>query len=253
MGEHQAAVTARAAQAERRPAPRARPRGFDGDPLRAQERHPLGDAAPGDGLRQRRDLLAALARLAAGRRLGALAPVGLGPLGRGGQDRLAPGERGQRLCPGQKGGEKTGPNPTDRGKAGSKRHIVVERHGIPLTVRLTAANRPDGSVLTELIDGIKPIKRPRGRPRKRPDKLHADKAYDSAPCRVALRRRGIKCRIARKGIESSTRLGRHRWVVERTLAWLAKFRRLTVRYERRAEIHEAFLHLGCALICLAYL
>jgi len=166
---------------------------------------------------------------------------------------LESGERGQRLCPGQKGGEKSGPNPTDRGKAGSKRHLVVERHGIPLTVRLTAANRPDGSVFTALIDGIKPIKRPRGRPRKRPDKLHADKAYDSAPCRVALQRRGIKCRIARKGIESSTRLGRHRWVVERTLAWLAKFRRLTVRYERRAEIHEAFLHLGCALICLAHL
>jgi transposase len=166
---------------------------------------------------------------------------------------LAPGERGQRLCPGKKGGEKTGPNPTDRGKAGSKRHIVVERQGIPLTVRLTAANRPHGSVFTALLDGIQPIKRPRGRPRKRPDKLHADKAYDSAPCRVALQRRGIKCRIARKGIESSTRLGRHRWVVERTLAWLAKFRRLTVRYERRADIHEAFLHLGCALICLAHL
>ena len=166
---------------------------------------------------------------------------------------MEPGERGQRLCSGQKGGEKTGPNPTDRDKAGSKRHLVVERHGSPLTVRLTAANRPDGSVFTALIDGIKPIKRPRGRPRKRPDKLHAAKAYDSAPCRVALQRRGIKCRIARKGIESSTRLGRHRWVVERTLAWLAKFRRLTVRYERRADIHEAFLHLGCALICLAHL
>jgi transposase len=130
---------------------------------------------------------------------------------------------------------------------------VVERKGIPLTIRLTAANCPDGRVFVALIDGIKPIKRPRGRPRKRPDKLHADKAYDSAPCRGAVRRRGIKCRIARKGVESSTRLGRHRWVVERTLAWLSKFRRLTVRYERRADIHQAFLHLGCALICLAYL
>jgi transposase len=55
-------------------------------------------------------------------------------------------------------------------------------------------------------------------------------------------------RIARKGVESSERLGRHRWVVERTLAWLSQFRRLTVRYERRADIHEAFLQLGCALI-----
>jgi transposase len=53
--------------------------------------------------------------------------------------------------------------------------------------------------------------------------------------------------------ESSEKLGRHRWVVERTLAWLAKYRRLTIRYERREDIHEAFLHLGCSLICLNYL
>src|ERR671933_964470 len=253
MGDHRAAATVGAAQTEGWPAARARPRGLDGHHLRAQERHSLGDVAPRDGLWQWRHLLAPPARVAAGWCVDAPAPGTVGPLRRSRHHRLEPGERGQRLRPGQKGGEKTGPNPTDRGKAGSKRHIVVERHGIPLTVRLTAANRPDGSVFTELIDGIKPIKRPRGRPRKRPDKLHADKAYDSAPCRVALQRRAIKCRIARKGIESSTRLGRHRWVVERTLAWLAKFRRLTVRYERRAEIHEAFLHLGCALICLAHL
>jgi hypothetical protein len=97
---------------------------------------------------------------------------------------------------------------------------VVERQGIPLTVRLTAAKRPDGSVLEELIDGIKPIRRPRGRPRRRPDQLHADKADDSPryrlALRLALRRRGIKVRIARKGSESSQRLGRHRWVVEIT-------------------------------------
>ena len=67
-------------------------------------------------------------------------------------------------------------------------------------------------------------------------------------------KRGIKSRIARKGIESSEKLGRHRWVVEMTLAWLlAKYRRLTIRYERRDDIHEAFVHLGCSLICLNYL
>jgi transposase len=64
-----------------------------------------------------------------------------------------------------------------------------------------------------------------------------------------LRSRGIIPRIARRGIESSERLGRYRWVVERTLSWLNRFRRLKVRYERRAEIHEAFLSLGCALVC----
>jgi transposase len=68
-----------------------------------------------------------------------------------------------------------------------------------------------------------------------------------------LRKRGIKARIARRGIDSSERLGRHRWVVERTLAWLTRYRRLSERYERRDDIHEAFLHLGCSLICLNYL
>jgi transposase len=121
---------------------------------------------------------------------------------------------------------------------------------------LTAANVHDSKVLEEAVDAIEPIKRPRGkpaRPRKRPEKLHADKAYDFPRCREALRKRGIKARISRRGIDSSEKLGRHRWVVERTLAWLSKYRRLSVRYERREDIHEAFLYLGCSLICLNYL
>lgn len=130
---------------------------------------------------------------------------------------------------------------------------MVDRRGIPLAVKLSGANRHDSMLLEELVDAIEPIKRPRGRPRKRPEKLHADKAYDLPRCRAALRRRGIKPRIARRGIESSERLGRHRWVVERTLAWLAKYRRLAIRYERRADIHLAFLHLGCSLVCLNFL
>ena len=73
-----------------------------------------------------------------------------------------------------------------------------------------------------------------------------------ARCRRACRRRGIVPRIARRGIESSERLGRHRWVVERTLAWFARFRRLAVRYERRADIFEAFHHLAAVLICLGF-
>ncbi len=60
-------------------------------------------------------------------------------------------------------------------------------------------------------------------------------------------------RIGRRGIDSSERLGQYRWVVEWTLSWLNRYRRLKVRYERRADIHEAFLHLGCSLICLNYL
>ncbi len=126
---------------------------------------------------------------------------------------------------------------------------MVDRQGIPLAVRLSAANVHDSRMMLDTIDAIAPIKRPVGRPRKRPAKLHADKAYDSGPLREELRRRSITPRIARRGIESSERLGRHRWVVERTLAWLNRYRRLRIRYERRADMHLAFLHIGCALIC----
>jgi IS5 family transposase len=104
-------------------------------------------------------------------------------------------------------------------------------------------------VFEVLLDAIPPITTSSGQRRRRPAKLHADKGYDYPRCRAALRRRHIRVRIARKGIDSRERLGRHRWVVERTLAWLNRFRRLTVRYERRADIHQAFLTLSCALIC----
>lgn len=131
---------------------------------------------------------------------------------------------------------------------------MVDRRGIPLAVMSSAANTHDSMLFERLLDEIEPIKGPgRGRPRKRPDKLHADKAYDDKKCARALRKRGIKRRIARKGIESSKKLGLHRWVVERTLSWISKYRRLTIRYERRDDIHDAFLHLGCSLICLNYL
>jgi hypothetical protein len=66
------------------------------------------------------------------------------------------------------------------------------------------------------------------------------KGYDFTRCRKALSKRGIKARIARRGIDPSERLGRHRWVVERTLAWLSRYRRLSVRYERRADIQKRF-------------
>ena len=88
----------------------------------------------------------------------------------------------------------------------------------------------------------------RGRPYRRPARLHADKGYDFPQCRRVLRRRVIQPRIARRGIDSSERLERHRWVVERTLAWFSRFRRLTIRYERRADIFQAFHPLAASLI-----
>jgi len=129
---------------------------------------------------------------------------------------------------------------------------MVDRRGVPLAVRHTAANVHDSKMLEEMVDAVEPIRRPQGRPRKRPEKLHADKSYDAKKCRQALRRRGIKSRIARKGKDSSEKLGRHRWVVERTLSWLNRYQRLKVRYERRADVHQSFLDIGCALICWSF-
>lgn len=97
--------------------------------------------------------------------------------------------------------------------------------------------------------GIPPVRSRRGPRRRRPTKLHADKGYDYDHLRRWLRKRGIRHRIARKNIESSQRLGRHRWVVERTVSWLAGCRRLHRRYERAAEYFLAFAGIAAALIC----
>jgi transposase len=78
--------------------------------------------------------------------------------------------------------------------------------------------------------------------------VHADKGYDFPRCRAYLHRRGIKVRIARRGVESSTKLGRHRWVVERTISWLLRFKRLGLRYDRTERTLAPLLTLGMALI-----
>ena len=166
---------------------------------------------------------------------------------------MVPRQPGQPQRAGQKGGPATGPNPTDRGKPGSKHHVFVERQGIPLAEELTAANVPDGCRCTALVDAVAPIRQPRGAPRRRPAKFHADKASDSARCREGLPRRGIVPRIARQRIESREHLGRYRWVAERTLAWLAQHRRLELRYERLAAMHAAFLCLAASLLCFNFL
>ena len=163
------------------------------------------------------------------------------------------GELGRLECASQRGGEETGPNPTDRGKLGTKQHLIVDRQGIPLATEITPANRNECNLLQPMLDKIPPIRGRRGRRRFRPRKLHADKAYDHVFCRAGCRIRGVAPRIARRGIESKERLGRHRWVVERSFAWLhGAYRRLATRYERRADIHRALLSLGAALVCLNF-
>ncbi|WP_442933723.1 IS5 family transposase, partial [Micromonospora sp. CPCC 206060] len=146
-------------------------------------------------------------------------------------------------------GDLTGPSPVDRGKPGSKIHAVADRGGLPLHVDVSAANLNDHLLFEDMIEGIAPIRQPVGRPRKRPGKLHGDKGYDYPICRTALRKRNIIGRIARRGIESATRLGRHRYVIERCLEWTTRFRRLVRRYERKASHFLGFLRLACAIIC----
>jgi transposase len=143
----------------------------------------------------------------------------------------------------------TGPNPVDRGKPGSKIHVLSDRAGLPLAVAVSAANTNDASALKPLVMAIPAIKSRRGPRRRKPAKLHADKAYDQIELRAWVRDRGIAVRIARKGIESSQKLGKHRWVIERTIAWLFGYRRLTIRYERHANLFCAFLTLAATLTC----
>ena len=151
------------------------------------------------------------------------------------------------------GGQHTGPNPTDRGKLECKHHLLVDQRGLPLVANISGALVHDSRMLIPLLEAVPSVAGLVGRPRKRPVKLHADKAYASRAHRAWLRSRGIVPRIARYGIESRERLGKWRWVVERTLGWLHRFRRLRIRYERRADIHQAFLSLACILICWRYI
>ncbi len=126
---------------------------------------------------------------------------------------------------------------------------MVDGQGTPLAIEHTGANVHDSQRAVALVDAVKPIKQPRGRPRQRPDKVLADRAYDAEDkIRKPLRQRGIVPLIARRQTESGSGLGEHRWIVEAAFAWLFKFRRLRVRYEKRDDIHDAFLILGCIMI-----
>ncbi|MFE9245116.1 IS5 family transposase [Nocardiopsis sp. NPDC006938] len=148
-----------------------------------------------------------------------------------------------------KGGDLTGPNPVDRGKKGAKIHLITDRTGLPISMAISGANLHDSRAPQPLIRAIPPIRSRRGGRRRKPGKLHGDKGYDYNHLRRWLRERGIIHRLARKGVESSKRLGWHRWQVERTMAWLAGCRRLHRRYERKAEHFLAFAGIACTLIC----
>jgi transposase len=141
----------------------------------------------------------------------------------------------------------------DRRKRGSKHHLITCGAGSPLRAETTAANVNDVTRFLSLVDAVPPVRGRRGRPRRRPKSVYGDRAYHSRKSRRELQARRIKVRVARPGDPHGSGLGRKRWVVERTLSWLHQYRRLRVRYERRVDIHEALLTIGCCLICFKQL
>jgi transposase len=151
------------------------------------------------------------------------------------------------------GAKKTGPSPVDRARSGSKHHLIACGRGTPLAVSLTGGNRNDITQMVRLVDAMPPVRGRRGRPRRHPRMLYGDRAYHSREGRNELRRRHIPARIAWPKSPHGSGLGAKRWVFERTTAWLHQYRRLRIRYKRRDDTHEAFLAIGCSLICLKLL
>ncbi len=131
-----------------------------------------------------------------------------------------------------------------RARPGSKRHVLTGANGIPLAVSLTGANRNDMTQLLPLIDGLPSVRGKRGRPRRRPRAVYADRGYDHDIYRRRLRQRNITPKIARRGQPHGSGLARIRWVAESAIAHLHGPRRLRIRWETRDDLHDAFLQLA---------
>jgi putative transposase len=149
------------------------------------------------------------------------------------------------------GGEDTGPNPVDRGKSGTKRSLLTDRRGAPLSIVVTAANTHDKVVALETIDQIIVE-----RPEKLIYRIHhlcLDKGYDYEDVIAGVLARDYILHLKRRGqadapVDGEKKYPARRWVVERTHSWFNRFRRLLVRWEKKVEHYEAMLHLASVLI-----
>ena len=156
-----------------------------------------------------------------------------------------------KSVPAPLGGEDTGPNPTDRGKSGSKRHLLVDGRGTPLSAVVTGANDTDMKTNPAVLDEVV-IERPQSTP-EQPQHLCEDKGYDYPECRQQALERGYTAHIPRKGTDPSAipasekRHPARRWVVERTHSWHNCLRKLRVRWEKKTENWEGLWHFA---ICL---
>ena len=147
------------------------------------------------------------------------------------------------------GGDATGPSPVDRRKTGTKHTLLVDKSGVPMAIRTAGANASDHKQIIPLVLEFPRVGGKPGRPKEMPDEAFADRGYDSDDTRHVLRWLGIEPRIARRGTEHGSGLGKVRWVVERTISWLKGLRRMRVRYDRLRVIQEAWNTLAAAAIC----
>jgi transposase len=141
----------------------------------------------------------------------------------------------------------------DRSKPGSKHHVITDANGTPLASSVTAANVNDITELAPLFNALPAVAGKVGHPRKRPDALQGDLAYDSEPHRQGLWDLGGEPILPEKEIDDQSGLGETRWPVERTLSWAHRNRRLRFRYERRPDIHQPFLAIAWIRICASAL
>ena len=150
-------------------------------------------------------------------------------------------------------GEKTGANPTDRGKRGVKRSLLTEAQGLPVGVAVDGANRHDMKLVRPTLDSVV-IARPEPT-LEQPQGMCLDKGYDYDEVRRTLEEFGFTAHIRSRGeeakaIKREAGFRARRWVVERTHGWLNRFRRILVRWDKSPENYIAFLHFACALIAL---
>lgn len=135
--------------------------------------------------------------------------------------------------------------------------VLVDGEGVPLGIHLSPANPSEASLAHATLDNVAVPRSGPGRPRKKPERIIADKGYDARALWSSMKKKGIdfiaphlsnRKRIFQDG--RKLRRYKRRWIVERTNAWLFNFRRLVVRYERKLDNFRAFIHIACALIAL---
>jgi transposase len=160
-----------------------------------------------------------------------------------------------RRCLPPLGGTATGPDPTNRGKLGTKRHVLDDRRGAPLGVVLSAANRTDMKLAAAVLDSVV-VPRPVPSPR-HPQHLCRDKGFDYPETDQAAQARGYRLHTVRKRRRGepappppapAARHPARRWVIERTNSWHNRFRKLRIRYEKRPENYQGLIELASALI-----